>query len=161
MNRIRKLFKNNKADMYIEMLLCTTVMLIISVIIISMASSVNRKMWLDDQLNDIVKIVENTGCTKSDAITTIENNIKGKFGGQVTYVGDFLNESNGTVQLGDTVYVVFQADKYTALNVSLFEISTPINLSKAATSNVYYKTSATQIDTQDPSGGGFMGDIFP
>ncbi len=161
MNRIKRLFKNNKADMYIEMLICTTVMLIISVIVITMASSVNRKMWLDDQLSDIVKIVENTGCTKSDAITNIENNIKSKFGGNITYVGKFLNEDTGTIQLGDTVYVVFTSDKYTALNVSLFEISTPVNLQKAATSNVYYKVSATQIDSPDPSGGGFMGDITP
>lgn len=146
---------NHKGDIYIEMLICTTIMLLVSVIIISVASSVNTKLWLDEQLNDIVRQVENSGCTQTEAIEEIEAKIINKLGGTITYHGTFINDDpdEGLVQLNDTVYVYYHCDKYTAVSIAAFPISTPINIYKAATSNVYYKLEDTNIDNFQPQPG--------
>ncbi len=140
--KIKQHVKQNNGDVYIQMLLCTTVLLLISVIIISVASSINTKLWLDEQLNDIVRLVETTGRTESAAISAIEDSITDRLGGQITYHGEFIaGAEGGRVQLNDTVYVNYYCDQYVAVNIAFFPISTEINLTKAATSNVYYKTS--------------------
>lgn len=139
---------NHKGDIYIEMLICTTIMLLVSVIIISVASSVNTKLWLDEQLSDIVRQVENSGSTKTEAIAEIEARITDSLGGAVTYHGTFINDDpdTGLIQLNDTVYVHYHCDEYVAVSIAAFPISTPINITKAATSNVYYKLEDTEID---------------
>lgn len=143
---------NHRGDMYIEMLICTTIMLLVSVIIISVASSVNTKLWLDEQLNDIVRQVENSGSTKTEAIAQIEKHITDKLGGYVTYYGTFIDDDpdKGLVQLNNTVYVYYHCDKYTAVSIAAFPIETQINIFKAATSNVYYKLEDTEIDDFKP-----------
>lgn len=140
----KHLCDNNSGDIYIEMLICTTIMLLVSVIIISVASSINTKLWLDEQLDDIVRIVENTGCVYGESIENIEKAIQEKLGGDVYFVGTFINDNKdgkGLVQLNETVYVIYHCDKYTAVSIAGFDIQTEINISKAATSNVYYKLS--------------------
>ena len=146
---------NHKGDMYIEMLICTTIMLLVSVVIISVASSVNTKLWLDEQLSDIVRQVENTGCTQTEAIEKIEKQITDKLGGTITYHGTFINDDpdTGLVQLNDTIYVYYHCDEYVAVSIAAFPISTEINISKAATSNVYYKLEDTNIDDFEPEPG--------
>ncbi len=146
--RLKQHLSDNNGDVYIQMLICTTIMLLISVIIISVASSINTKLWLDEQLNDIVRIVENTGCTKSDGIAEIEQAIKDRLGGSITYDGTFIrgDSAKGLVQLNDVVYVVYHHDNYVAVDILLFPIATEINIAKPATSNVYYKLEDTLID---------------
>lgn len=144
---------NHRGDIYIEMLICTTIMLLVSVIIISVASSINTKLWLDEQLSDIVRQVENSGCTETPSIHAIEKRITDKLGGYVTYYGTFINDDPdaGLVQLNDTVYVYYHCDKYVAVSIAAFPIETPINVTKAATSNVYYKLEDTNIDDFEPN----------
>lgn len=148
LTKIKTHLKDNNGDVYIQMLICTTVMLLISVIIISVASSINTKLWLDEQLTDIVRTVENTGCTQSEAIQQIADSITSKLGGEVTFSGPFIDgdKDKGLVQLNDTVYVNYHCDEYTAVNIAMFPIKTEIDLTKAATSNVYFKLEETQID---------------
>ena len=146
LQNIKRHLKENNGDMYIQMLICTTVMLLISVIIISVASSINTKLWLDEQLGDIVKIVENTGCVKSDEILNIEKAITDKLGGEIYFVGEFLDTGDGTIQLNDKVEVHYHCDNYEVVSLLAFPISTEINLVKTATSNVYFKTDNPQID---------------
>lgn len=143
---------NHRGDIYIEMLICTTIMLLVSVIIISVASSINTKLWLDEQLNDIVRQVENSGSTQTDAIEVIEKRITDRLGGEVTYYGTFIDNDpeKGCVQLNNTVYVYYHCDKYVAVSIAAFPIETEINITKAATSNVYYKLEDTQIDDFEP-----------
>lgn len=148
LKKLKQHLHGNTGDIYIQMLLCTTIMLIVSVIIISIASSVNTKLWLDEQLGDIVRLVESSGCTETPAIEAIEKNITDRLGGEITYVGPFINNDPdaGMVQLNDTVHLVYHCDEYVAVNIAMFPISTEINISKAATSNVYYKLEDTLID---------------
>ena len=150
-NFLKQHLHGNNGDVYIEMLICTTVMLLISVIIIGVASSINTKLWLDEQLNDIVKLVETTGCTQSQAISNIENAIIEKLGGEITYEGNLINVKNkngqmqeGCVQLNETITIRYYCSEFKAVNIAPFPISTEINLTKAATSNVYFK-----IDTRN------------
>lgn len=147
--RLREHLRDNKGDVYIQMLICTLTLLLVSVIIISIASSINSKMWLEEQLNDLVRVVENTGCTTTEAGTNIENVIKAKFGGTFTYEGQFINNNSdhkGRIQLNDSVVITYHCDEYVALRILGVDISSPINLQKLATSNVYYKTEDTRID---------------
>ncbi len=146
LQKIKQHLKENNGDMYIQMLICTTIMLLISVIIISCASAINTKLWLDEQLGDIVKIVENTGCVKSPEIENISKAITDKLGGDVYFVGDFLDVGDGTVQLNDKVELHYHCDNYEVISLLAFPISTEINLVKTATSNVYFKVDNPQID---------------
>lgn len=147
--RLKDHLRDNSGDVYIQMLICTLILLLISVIIISVASSINTKLWLEEQLNDIVRVVENNGSTETPAGEAIEQAIIDRLGGTITYEGRFINDNNdnkGLVQLNDTVMVKYHCDKYTALKIIGIEISTPVNISKPATSNVYYKLEETLID---------------
>lgn len=137
---------DNRADIYIQMLICTTIMLIVSVIIISCASAINTKLWLDEQLGDIVKIVENTGCTKSAEIDNITKAIVDKLGGEISFDGEFLDAQEGTIQLNHKVDLHYHCDNYEAVRLIAFPISTEINITKTATSNVYFKVDNPQID---------------
>jgi hypothetical protein len=143
---MKRHLKDNNGDMYIQMLICTTIMLLISVIIISCASAINTKLWLDEQLGDIVKIVENTGCVKSPEIENISKAITDKLGGDIYFVGDFLDVGDGTVQLNNKVELHYHCDNYEVISLLAFPISTEINLVKTATSNVYFKVDNPQID---------------
>lgn len=147
LKQIKRHLKDNSADVYIQMLICTTIMLLASVIIISVASSVNDKLWLDEQMTDIVHIIETTGRAESERITEIEDSIVARFGGgSVSYVGDFLDKDEKTIQLNNTISVQYHHDYYVAVNIAAFKVGTPINISKSATSNVYFKVENTQID---------------
>ena len=50
-------------------------------------------------------------------------------------------------------YEYYHCDEYVAVSIAAFPISTEINLSKAATSNVYYKLEDTNIDDFEPEPG--------
>ena len=156
-NTLRQHLKSHKGDVYIQMLICTTVLLVVSVIIISVASSINSKLWLDEQLNDIVKIVERTGDCQAPGIEDIEQAIIKKFGGEITYEGEFIDDriantqygyfaEDQKVQLNTTITVHYYSEEYRLLTVAVFPIATEINIEKKATSNVFFKDQGVSND---------------
>ena len=141
--QIKAYFKDNSAEEYIPALISTTLILIISVIVICVASSINVRLRLDEKLDDISKMVEQTGFLDSDAIITLENQLEREFGGNVTFNGEIYrsNASEGGhyVQLNKAVVVNYHNDNYTAVSIGTFSISTEVNLSKSATATNYIR----------------------
>lgn len=148
LTRIRNHLQDNHGDVYIQMMICLTVFLLVSVVVFTVASSLNTKLWLDERLNDISKIVDATGTTKSDAILALEQSITDRLGGRVTYEANFLNDdpNAGLVQLNEKVKIVYTNDKYTVMSVFGQEIATEVYVYKTAVSSVYYKTNNDLID---------------
>ena len=90
---IKTYFKDNSAEEYIPALISVTLILIISVIVICVASSINVRLRLDERLDDISKMVEQTGYLDSDAIIALENQLEGEFGGNVTFNGEIYRKN--------------------------------------------------------------------
>ena len=148
----RKLLANNIGDVYIQMLICTTIMLLVSVVIMTVASSLNAKMWLDEKLDDIAKNISVSGSIDTTTIHNLEEDITRRFGGTITYSlkhrddeidsetlsHERLFTDENRVQLNDQIIVYYYSDKYTAINIAEIKIETPISLSKMAISQVFY-----------------------
>ncbi len=142
-SKIKAHLKDNSAEEYIPALVSITLILIISVIVICVASSINVRLRLDERLDDISKMVEQTGFLDSDAIIALENQLESEFGGNVTFSGEIYrsNASEGGhyVQLNKAVVVNYHNDNYTAVSIGTFNISTEVNLSKSATATNYIR----------------------
>lgn len=145
---IRNHLRDNHGDVYIQMIICLTVLLLVSVVVFTVASSLSKKLWLDERMNDISKIVDSTGTTKNEAISDIELSITNRFGGHVRYETNFLDDDpeKGLVQLNEKVKIIYHNDKYTVMSIFGNDISTEINIYKTAVSSVYYKTNNDLID---------------
>ena len=146
---LKKHLKCNKGSAYIEAIICMMSLLIVAVILFSVCTSLMQKMWLDEKLTDIAKLINTSGTVKSSAITSIEDAIKDKFGGgTITYHANFLNddESSGLVQLGEVVVISYDRPGYNAFSVGVMSVGTDIHLEKTAISDVYYKPVNEMID---------------
>lgn len=143
-----KHLKDHRGDVYIQMLICIVLLLIISVVIFTIASSVIEKMWLDEKVDDISKLVAASGCIHSDEITEIEQLVKQQYGGEFVYTGKYIDDDPvaGLVQLNDQITVTYQSSEYVFLEVGAFKLSSPIRISRQAVSGVYYKLEDTVID---------------
>ena len=73
MNFIKSYIKNNKGDMYIQTLICLIIFVMVFLFIFQASSSMTQKMWLDDKLNDITKIIAVTGDVSCDEVSAVEN----------------------------------------------------------------------------------------
>lgn len=144
----RKVFKNRKGEVYIPLMIALFVLSVAMVTAVSVGSSMNNKMWLDEKLDDIGKIVASTGCIRSDEITAITEEITGRFGGTLDFEGDFLDDDKtvGKVQLNDVVYVTYKSDQYIAIQVGDWKIYTPVDMRTMAVSNVYWKPISGMVD---------------
>ena len=137
---IKQHLKDNKGDSYIEMMICSVILLLMAVIFFSVSTSVVDKLKIDQKMDDIASMVSATGTTKSEALTELENDLIDAYGGEISYDATYIGSSTyGRVQLNDVVIITYHVDKYTSLLLSEFEISTPINISRSAISEVYWK----------------------
>lgn len=150
---IQNHLKSNKGSAYIETVVCLMSLLIVAVILFSASSTLMQKMWLDEKLSDISRLVNSSGTVKSDAITSVENAIKSKFGGgEFTYYANFIDDDadRGLVQLGEVVVISYDNPNYNAFSVGSFVIDTDIHLQKTAVSDVYYKPVNEMVDPIEP-----------
>lgn len=147
---MKKHLKSNSGDMYFQMLICLMSVIIIVAFSFNVVTVMTQKVWLDDKLNDITRIVAVTGSTKDDQIEKIEKEISAKMDrldenkkGYLTFDcpkdGDWFNESKGEVQLNGIVEVNYTYDGYPAIEILNIEIPIDINLTKLAISERYYK----------------------
>lgn len=147
---LKRHLKDKTGSEYIEMLICMMSLLVVAVILFSACTTLVQKLWLDEKMSDIAKLVNSSGTTKSEAITELENAIKNKFGGgEITYETNYLNDdaNEAKVQLGNVVVIKYDKDNYDAISVgNIFNISSQIHLSKTAVSDVYYKPVNEMID---------------
>lgn len=143
MRQIKHHLRDNKADEYIPALICTTIMLIISAIVICVVSTVNTRLWLDEKLDDISEIIETTGWLDSESLIAIEDKIENRLGGTVSFTGSIIRETGAEgrhyVQLNEAVTVNYYNPDFTAVSVGGFKISTDISLSKKAVSTNYIR----------------------
>lgn len=139
---IKSYLKDNYAEEYIPALLSITMILIVSAIVISVASSINTRIRLDEKLDDISRLVEQTGYLDSDAIIELENQIKNQFGGEVTFYGEMVYDSQKGghfVQHNKIVAISYTNDDYSAVSLGSFQIKTDISLSKTAVGTNYIR----------------------
>ena len=163
-HRFKKMWRDNHGDVYIPLMISMCILAVAFVVAVSIGSAMNTKMWLDEKLNDVAKVVSSNGTIQNERITELEEEIVERLGGSISYEGTFLIPNGvgsyevftGTipasdareicVQLNDVVYVVYHNDQYAAIHIGDFVMHTDINLRSMAVSNVYYKRVTGMTD---------------
>ena len=164
MRKIKRMLKDRRGDVYIPLLISLCILAVAMVVAVSIGSAMNTKMWLDEKLNDMARIVSANGAIQTEQLTNIENEIIDRLGGQITYEGDFLipDVMNGytpfsgsiaasdsrdiRIQLNDVVYIHYTNNAYAAISVGEFTIDSDIDLRTMGVSNVYYKAVRGMTD---------------
>lgn len=148
MIRIKNHLKDNRGDIYIQMLVCTMILLLVSIIIFTLITSVSNKMWLDNKLDYITKTVATTGSTKGSLLSEVINEITDRFGGTISFVADYIDEDEekARVQLDAPIEICYHNDEYVALNIFGIKVSTVIDLHRTTISSVYYKITENPLD---------------
>lgn len=150
LKKIKNHLKTNNGDLYIEALISLIVLVVVFAALIQMSTAMVQKIWIDNKLNDISKIVAVNGSwidpdnnNKYDEILNIENQIENKMGenGEITY--HYENEKlsyPGMVQIGDSATITYTYDDFPVLDIlNKYNLAVDIDISKTAVSEVYHK----------------------
>ena len=140
--RIKAHVKNNGGDMYIQMLICITCLLGLLTFAFQVTTTLTQKIWIDDQLNDITRIIAVTGDVDDAAIEDLTEKIIEKMGGQIVITpknNEWFNESEKLVQLGTVVKVQYFNDEFPVLQMGDFVVNIDVDLSRQGISEVYFK----------------------
>jgi hypothetical protein len=147
LKKIIRHIKNNKGDVYIEMLISMLIIMGLFAGMLQMSTAMIQKMWIDNKLTDITKIIAVEGTWDVPEIDVIEEEIMQKMSerggseGEIKY--HYANKDENypnLVQIGDPVDVIYEHKDYEVLNIfDKYKMSVDINVSKTAISEVYHK----------------------
>ena len=156
--KITNHLKNNKGDVYIEALIALMGLVVVFAFLIQVSTAMVEKMYIDNKLTSIAKIVSmkggwidpDTGDIRSE-IEKIQSDMTDKLGGgEITYTTEKTYSSrpdnssygpDGFVQIGDTVNINYNYPDYEVLNIldDKLEIKVDIDISKTAVGEIYHK----------------------
>lgn len=144
--RIKDHLKDNSGDLYFQMMICLIAVVALLALSFNIVTATTQKVWLDDKLNDITRIVAVEGDTTTVAVDRVIEEIETRMGGEITFEcpdpSDWFDESEGEVQLNGIVNVNYFNDNYVVVRILNIDIPITIDLTKIAISERYYKPSA-------------------
>ena len=138
MKKLINALKNNKADQYIQFIICTVIGIVLVVSVMSLGTLYVQKVWLNDKLSDMSRIISVTGSYKDAEIYAIEDEVIDKLGGSFSYSGDILDTASGKVQLGSVVKINYKTE-IAVFSIGDAVINADVDLNKNAISEVYFK----------------------
>ena len=139
--KIKKHIAQNDGDMYVQMLICVFLFVAVLMFMLQVSSAMSQKLWIDEKLNDLQKLVSIQGCTETADIQAIEKEVLNRFGGEITYDCTYVDEDKQTVQLGNVVHIRYYNDALPIIKIHDGTIDITVNIQRQAISEVYYKPS--------------------
>lgn len=138
--RIKAHVKSNGGDMYIQMLICMVCLLGLLAFAFQITATLTQKIWVDDQLNDITRIIAVTGDVDNEDVEEIILRITDKMGGRIEITpAEWFDEGEKLVQLGTTVKVKYLNDAFPVIKLGDFTVDIEVDLSRQGISEVYFK----------------------
>jgi hypothetical protein len=113
--------------------------MIIIAFVFQVANTMTQKIWIDDRLNDITKLIAVQGKTQTEEIKSIENDIIDNMGGSISYETTYKDAVEHKVQLGTVVKVKYNNSAFPIITINDFNVSITVDIVRQAISEVYYK----------------------
>lgn len=140
MERLLRPLKKNKAEGYIDTVVCVMAAMMVIVLALNVFSFLKLKQDMDHFAKELIDTATTYGRTNEQTIERY-NELCEELGFRpaVSYSGtDFYNSSTGTVQLGDTIHVTVTYSTYVK-GLGVFKIPITLKTSFSGLSQKYWK----------------------